>query len=211
MPVRANIDGQFLWRSALIPLFLLGFALWFLYDGTITYPKQRERALVYQELEEEDRIDEWKEIAKKNGWPTKDPGKPKGDLDIKFQLVLAAVAAVPGLITLFFFLRARGRWIEANETGIRTSWGRQLEFGDIVSLNKKKWKSKGIAKITYGRNGRKSRVVLDDWKYEAEPTRAILREIESHLDLSQIVGGPPEPEPQEEEQEGDAAEVNEAG
>ena len=199
--MKANIDRKFLWRSGLTPLPFLGLALWFLYDGVITYPRQRERALTYQELKEEDRIGEWQEIAKQHGWPFEDPGKPKKEFEIYSQLVLAALLGLPGLLCSFSFIRTRGRWIEANETGLRTSWGRELEFGQIVWLSKKKWKSKGIAKITYRQNGRRRRLVLDDWKYDAESTRAILRKIESHLDVSQIVGGAPEPLPQDEHHE----------
>ena len=199
--MKANIERKFLWWLGLPALLFLGLALWFLYDGVITYPRQRERALRYQELKEEDRTGEWQEIAKEHGWPSEDPGKPKKEYEIYLQLVLAALVALLGLLCSFFFIRARGRWIEANETGLRTSWGRQLEFGQIVLLNKKKWKSKGIAKITYRQNGRRCRLVLDDWKYDAEPTRAILCEVESHLDASQIVGGAPEPLPQDEHHE----------
>jgi hypothetical protein len=215
--VRANIDRRFLWRLGLTASAFLGIALWFLYDGAITYPRQRERALAYQGLKlkyqglkEEDRLSEWQKIARQRGWPTEDPGKPKGVGDIYFQLVIAALVGLPGLLFSFCFIRARGRWIEVNETGLRTSWGRQLEFGQIVSLGKKKWKSKGIARINYRQNGRKQRLLLDDWKYDAEPTRAILREVESRLDVSQIVGGAPEPLPQDEHHEDDPAAGHEA-
>ena len=108
---------------------------------------------------------------------------------------------------MFWFLlsRARGRWIELNETGIRTSWGRQLKFDQIVALDKKKWKSKGIAKIVYEVNGRKRRVVLDDCKYDVKPTEAILVEVESQIGFDKIMGGPPEAleqaEPEAEERE----------
>ena len=192
MPVKATIDRKYLLRLGLTTLGVFGLALWFLYDGTVTYPRQRERALVYQGIEEEERAEKWPEIAEEHGWPIRSPGMPKEEIDIQIQLVLAAVVTVPGILCLFFFLRACGRWIEMNQTGLRTSWGRQLEFGDIILLNKKKWRSKGIAKITYRQNGRKRRLVLDDWKFATEPTREILREVESHLDASQITGGPPE-------------------
>ena len=187
-----------------------GIALWFLVDGTITYPRQRERALAYHELKEEDRLGEWEEIAGRRGWPTEDPGEPKEQFEIYVQLVIAALVAVPGLWFALQFLRTRGRWIELHETGLRTSGGRQLEFGQIISLDKKKWKTKGIAKIRYRQNGRKRRLVLDDWIYDAEPTKAILCEVESHLDVDQIVGGAPEPLPLEEDEDEDPAAADEA-
>ena len=192
LPMKANIDKRFLWRLGLIASVLLAMALWFLYDGAIAYPRQRERALQYQELEEQDRLNEWKEIARERGWPTENPGKPKDEVDSHVQFVMALLVALPGLLFSFLFFRARGRWIEADATGLRTSWGQQVEFGQIVALDEKKWKSKGIAKVHYRRDGRKCRLILDEWKYHVEPIRAILREIESGLDASQIVGGAPE-------------------
>jgi hypothetical protein len=191
--MKANIDRKYLWRLGLIASGVLAMALWFLYDGAITYPRQRERALEYQGLEEEGRLNEWKEIARQRGWPTEAPGKPKEDVDIHIQFVMASLVALPGLLYSFLLLRARGRWIEVDGTELRTSWGQRVEFGQIVTLDKKKWKSKGIAKVHYRRNGRKCRLILDAWKYDAEPARAILREVESGLDANQIVGGVPEP------------------
>jgi hypothetical protein len=192
VPVRAKIDRKFLLRLGLTALAFAAFASWFLYDGTITYPRQRERALEYLKLEEEGRLDEWEAIAAERGWPTENPGEPREVAEIYAQLVLASLLALPALLYVFLFLRARGRWIEMDENGLRTSWGRQLEFDDIVLLDKKLWRKKGIAKITYEQNGRKRRLVLDDWKYDAEETKEILCEVESHIEIDQIVGGIPE-------------------
>ena len=203
MPVKANINSKFLLQLGLIASFLLAMAMWFLYDGAITYPRQRERALIYRELEEEDRLNEWQEIASQRGWPSEDPGEPKTEVDSQVQLAIASLFAVPGLLFLFLFFRARGRWILVDETELRTSWGQQVEFDRIVTLDKKKWKSKGIAKVHYRRNGHKRRLILDDCKYDAEPTQAILREVESRLDASQIIGGDLEPLPPDEHREED--------
>ncbi len=203
--MKADIDSKFLLRLGLIAFVLLGMALWFLFDGAVTYPRQRERALKYEELEKKDRLSEWPEIAGQRGWSLKDPGEPKSEADFSVQFVMATLAALPGLLYLFFYIRARGRWIEVNETELRTSWGQQLEFSQIVALDKKKWESKGIAKVIYQRNGRKGRLVLDDWKFDTEPTRAILREIEANIDASQIVNGAPEPLPDDEHCEDDVA------
>jgi len=192
--MKANIDRKYLWRLGLIAVVFLAMALWFCYDGAVTYPRQRERALKYQELKEEDRLSEWQEIAGERGWPTVDPGEPKEETDIQAQFVMACVIVLPGLFFAFLFLLARGRWIELDGSELRTSGGRQVEFGQIVTLDKAKWKSKGIAKIHYRQNGRKRRLILDDWKYETDPTRTILREVESSLESNQIVGGEREPE-----------------
>lgn len=191
--ITANMSSSYLWRIGLIVLFCFGMSLWFLYDGAVKYPAQRERALMYQTLDEQNRLGEWKEITSERGWPLEYPGDPMPPYKITAQFIMAAMAFPPGFLYLIFFLRCRGRWIEASETGLRTSWGQQLEFGDILALDKKKWKAKGIAKLKYQQGNRKRRLVLDDYKYDREPTGAILRQVESHLDDEQIVGGLREP------------------
>jgi hypothetical protein len=192
MLVKAHITAKYLARWGMIALFCFGAALWFLYDGTITYPRQRERALKYEELQEEDRASEWEEIAQQRGWPTEDPGQPKLEIEFLVQRVIAGVLAVVAIPFTFLLFRTRGRWIESTETGLRTSWGPELEFSQINALDKRTWKSKGIAKIHYDHNGRRRRLVLDDWKYQTDPTTTILRAVESNIDLARIHGAAPE-------------------
>ncbi len=211
MQLTAKSSKSFLFRLSLLALFCIGGSLWFLYDGTVTYPQQRQRALKYIEMKENDQLDQWRTYAAEQGWPTDDPGKPKDEIDFYKQYVLAGIVAPFGLLFLFLLIRACRRWIELNETGIRTSWGRQLKFDQIVALNKKKWKTKGIAKIIYSDNGRKRRVVLDDCKYAVEPTKAILLEVESRIGYDKIVGGPPEALQQDPNVEAFQQESNEEG
>jgi hypothetical protein len=177
----------------------IGFALWSLYDGAIKYPKQRERALAYLALEEEfqggDPVafrDRWHELAGQNGWPTSYPGEPKTQGDIYLQYFMAAVAGAVGLWLLWGVWRARGTWIESTESGITSSWDQSLNYDKIVSVDKRKWRSKGIAKVTYTDNGRKRRFIVDDYKFDRHPTGQILRELEARIDPAMITGGPPE-------------------
>ncbi len=203
MPVTAKSSKSFLFRMALLAIFCIGGSLWFLYDGVVAYPQQRQRALKYIEMKENDQLDQWETYAAEQGWPTDDPGEPKEEIEFYFQYVMAGIVAPVGVLFLVVLIRASRRWIESNETGIRTSWGRQLKFEQIVALDKKKWKTKGIAKIVYDDNGRKRRLVLDDCKYDVRPTKSILVEVESRIGVDKIIGGPPEalqqaqPEPEE--------------
>lgn len=191
--VRAKISRAYLGKFGVIALACFGIALWFVYDGAIAYPAQRERALKYIELESEDRLDEWENMARERGWPVEPPGEPKEELDFFVQFVMAGIVLLPGLICSALFLLHLGRWIELEEGRIRTSSGKSFELGEIVRLDKKKWREKGIARITYQNGRRTSRVVLDDWKYDTEPTKEILRAIESQIPVDRIVGGAPEP------------------
>ena len=199
MPLTAKISTSYLLRLGLITVMCLGFSGWFLYDGLVAYPAQQVRALEYQKLEKEGRLIEWKQVTAERGWPHEQPGKPKEPIEIYMQFVYSAVAFVPGVIFAVLVFRARGRWIELDETGFRTSWGPQFEVAQITQLNKKKWQAKGIAKVYYEQEGRRRRLVLDDCKYDPDPTAAILRELESRLDPDQIVGGAAEPPPAEQQ------------
>ncbi len=203
MPIRANISPGFVWRLALVAAFCFGMALWFLFDGLVTYPRQRERALEYQRFEKEKRLDEWEEFAQERGWSTENPGEPKTVADSQEQFVFVGLLIPPGLIFLYRFLRARKRWIEVTETGLVASWGQQVEFDQIVALNKKLWAKKGIAKVIYQVDRRDRRFILDDWKFEADPTEDILRQVEARIDPDQIIGGFPEPLVEEDDEEVD--------
>jgi len=197
MPIRANNDPKYYRRFMLIGFAALGFALWLLYDGAIAYPNQRIRALEYIKLVEEDRRDEWKEIASKNGWPTAKPGEPKEEADSIGQYAMAVPSTLVGLWLLLGVWRSRGRWIEASETGLTSSWGQSFDYTQVVAIEKKKWKDKGIAYIRYQQGNRKKRFVLDDYKFDRQLTDKILFEIEARCGTDKIVGGRPETPPVE--------------
>jgi hypothetical protein len=185
MAVRADYDPRYYRRFIIIGVVALGFALFCLYDGFIRYPAQRERA--YQQFKEvvgENRLDEWEHYAEQTG--------VKGDGDIMMQFVMAAVTGAVGFWLLFGVWRARGRWIESSESGITSSWGQSLAFDQVVALDKRKWRNKGIAKVTYNDGRRNRRFILDDYKFDRATTGQILRELEAKIDPEMISGGPPE-------------------
>jgi hypothetical protein len=193
MTIRADRDAKFYFRFLLIGLVAMGFALWSLYDGYVAYPRQREHALAYAEhYEKEGSKEAWDEIALERDWPTDYPGEPKSEADILMQYVMVASAGLVGLMALLFVLQSRGQWIESSGTGVTSSWGATFDFDQVVSLDKKSWRRKGIAKVTYQDGGRKRRFVIDDYKFLREPTDKILCLLESKIDPELIVGGPPE-------------------
>jgi len=192
MLIRAEISKGYLAKLGMVVVFCIGASAWAVYDGAVAYPRQRERALMFEELREENRLDEWEEVARERGWPVKDPGKPKTQYDFENQFIMAAALAPVGVLFLFFLVRNRKRWIEATETSLSSSRGDQLDYSQIVTLDKKVWKNKGIARITYDEEGREKRLVLDDCKYDPDATEAILRHVESEIDGEKIVGGPPQ-------------------
>ena len=197
MSVRTNIARGYLVRLGLVAVFTVGFALWFLYDGVVAWPNQRERGLKFQELvdqglTEQEVYDQWEVISSERGWPRENSGKPKTEHAIYGQYILAGAVAPIGLIFLYLVLSNKGRWIEATEEGLQTSWKQSLGYDQILTLDKKQWKKKGIAKIRYEDDNRNRKLVLDDCKYDFKPTAEILRLVESRIDVDQIINGPPE-------------------
>jgi len=88
--------------------------------------------------------------------------------------------------------RSRGRWIELGKSGLTSSWGQSVAADQVVSLDKTKWRSKGIAVLKYNDGTRARKFVIDDFKFKREPTDRILAELESQIGLHKITGGPPE-------------------
>ena len=195
--VRADVDSGFYTRFKLICVVAFGFSMWSLYDGAVTYPAQQVRALAYLELPEDGRSQAWKELAAERGWPTQKPGEPKTTGNIVMQYFMAVVAGTASLVLLVVVLRARGRWVESNESGMTSSWGQSFEFDQVVSLDKRLWQDKGIAKVKYTQGKRKKRFVLDNYKFNRHALDIIIYDLESQIGDDKIVGGPPEPSPEE--------------
>jgi hypothetical protein len=109
---------------------------------------------------------------------------------------MAGIVGVVALLLLSIPLRARARWIEGSDTGITSSWGQSFNYDQVLELNKRQWRSKGIAKVTYQEGNRKRRFVIDDYKFSRYPTDDILYALEQNIAPERITGGPPEPLPE---------------
>jgi hypothetical protein len=97
------------------------------------------------------------------------------------QKILGGITAPVGLYFLFTFVMSMGRWVEADEQGVRTRGGQETDYASIKSIDKSRWQSKGIAVVQYEKNGQAGRITLDDWKFEREPTKRILEAIEERM------------------------------
>jgi hypothetical protein len=193
MVIRAERDPRFYLRFVIIGWAAIAFALWSLYDGAIKYPRQRERGLLFEQLMEEGRGDQWDEEATKRGWPIDFPGEPKTEADITMQYAMAALAGTIGGLVLLGVWRSRGRWIEGGDTGITSSWGQSFSYDQVLTLDKRSWRNKGIARVKYADGHRKRRFVIDDYKFKRKETDDILYELEGRIGPDKIIGGPPEP------------------
>ena len=211
--IKARIWKGYLLRMGLMAVLFTFFCAWFLYDGYVKYPRQ---AAIYQAFEKL-RTDEGgrKEAAevwnrKINepqsefyGYPASvgavNPGDDKSANDIFVQRLIGFILLPVALLTIGWLVFHLGRWVSCDEKGLHTSWGVHVPFEAIQKLDKTLWAKKGIAVVVYrdpqGRTGGDPReqidlrLTLDDWKFDRNPTRAILESVESHLSDEQIVGG----------------------
>lgn len=205
MTIRTNSDPRYYRRFLIIGIAAFAYSLFFYYDGAIKWPRQRERILAHEklaeELKDEDPLifqERWHAITEKKGWPTSvPPGEAKTDAEIKAQFVFGAGLSLIGLWLLWGVWRARGQWIEQTENGLTTSWGQKFDYDQVLEIDKRKWRNKGIAKVRYQDGGRRRRFVLDDFKFDRDTTDRILYELESRVGHDKITGGPPEPQYEE--------------
>ena len=196
MASKASISSGYRWRLGIIGTAAFAFGLYFLYDGYIGYPKKQEIFRKYNEFREGGAVDwtaKWTEHAEKQGWAT-EPPQDKSDMSIYTQYICAAISMPIGLLFLISFIRAGGRWIETNEGGLHTNGGQHADWAAVTSIDKSRWKSKGIAVVIYHDGRSRRRITLDDWKYERDPIAAMLAEVEAHLGSSKSQA-PPGPQP----------------
>lgn len=189
MQITARMSKTYMWRLALFAGIFLAYASWSAYDGFVAYPKINRIANYFEEykLQHADWRDSWPVYAKANGYPAL-PDQAKGAFSMYAQYVQLGITLPIGLAALFAYIRGYKRFVGADEKGLVTDAGQRAEFADIVGLNKDRWKTKGIAVVSYKADGIERKLVIDDWKYDREPTMQLLRLVESHLRDEQVTG-----------------------
>jgi len=183
MEVKAKIRPGYQVRLGVIALALLGFAGYFFYDGAIAYPKKQQVQLAYQQLQEEyppgRAQQEWQELATENGWPTKTPEAPMSDMSILTQYICGFICLPIGLYFAVVFVLASRRWIGVAADGLHDHRGRHATWENINSVDDSRWKTKGILWVHFtDASGKADKMLLDDWKYEQDPTRKIVERLQ---------------------------------
>lgn len=195
MPAVARVSPIWKKQKLFVALFLLAAGGWFFFDGLIGYPRKNDRYREWKSYTDEGREAEWQSHAQQRGWkPSEWPDYvrehrleghlPKdviGRDKIITQFVFASLGALLGTIVLIYWATQKGRVVRSDESAVHTPAGTRVPFGSITGLGKKRWETKGIAVVRYELEGRKGQFILDDYKFETEPTRTILEEIETTL------------------------------
>jgi hypothetical protein len=192
MAAKAGISSTYRWRLGLIAVMCLGWGGYSIYDGLVAYPAHDRVVEKFKSTHETD-YPAWEKFATENGLPLTDPGNPHSGFDIYAQYVMALLTLPFGICFGYSFLTSYGRWIASDEVAVTTNKGQRAPYASITTLNKDRWKSKGIATLHYNDEaGSERKIVLDDWKYDAQATKDIVKDIEAHIQPEQIVGGPPQ-------------------
>lgn len=212
MAVRATISSGYRWRLGLLTAMVLGFGAFFVFDGLVRYPKQRANYAHYEQFiageikgPDGQPLTDWAAYAKEQGLPGESSVK-KGnhsDNDIYTQLVIGTPLVLIGLWIGVSFVRTFGRWVEADDDAIRTSWGQHCKISDITAIDDKRWASKGIAILKYKdqQAGIERALVLDDWKFDRAAMDSIFEHIAKTTGLVQL---PPTEDPPADEAEATA-------
>ena len=181
MPAEARVTPIWKKQKLFVAIFLLAIGGWFFYDGQIGYPKKNERWREYEKFKEADRVSEWPDFAKSQGWSATPEHKLLTHEDIVGQFAFGGLAALLGVITLTYWAVQKGRIVKTDADAVHTPAGTRVPFSAITGVGKKKWEAKGLATVRFEIEGRKGEFELDDYKYDRDATVEILAEIEQHL------------------------------
>jgi hypothetical protein len=178
MPAEARITRTWVQQKGLIPVFLIGCSLWFLWDGFFGYPRSNERWDAHERMKATP--SEWENYCAERGWKTEPPHRRYERTDIVGQYVFAGLTGIIGIFSLIYWLRVRRTVLRSDEEGVVTPCGVRVPYGRITTVDQRKWKSKGLATVYYTVDGSKRRFVLDDAKYDPEGLDVILEDIIRH-------------------------------
>jgi len=178
----AQPDAGYRWKHLIVSVAMIGFGLWFAYDGWKKWPEENARITQVQKE---------KDAANAAGDSTKVEALAKElgdlnfhtDMDLAIQKVLAIVLPAFGLFW--------GGWTIKDTRGVYRMSGNTLYIpghppvtvDDIRRIDKRKWDKKGIAFLHYevGQPPTAGVLKLDDFSYERKPTDEILERIEKNV------------------------------
>jgi hypothetical protein len=196
--LRAEVNPKFKYKFLLIGLIALGVGLYHFIDPIFVYPKMRPASEAFEQLKEKLQGDDgelqrqWATMAKEKGWKEGFPKYTPGELTTNtlysyfIGVLFTFVAGIPCLIT---FLRCLGQWIGVEGGSLVNAKGQKVAFDQITKIDKTKWEKKGIAKLTYGQDGKEDSFVIDDLKFDRHITDQIMELVEAKVGVDKIEGG----------------------
>jgi hypothetical protein len=189
MDLKATVANGYRNRLILITAGALLYAAWAYYDATVKYPKQIEIYETYQEIREEHGSEwnkVWAEKATEEGWPEQPGERTRGDIGT--QWILFGITFPIGALCLFTLIKWSRKYVGADQTKLYASGGAEVPFDKITTIDASRWEAKGIARVRYDAGAGEQEIVIDDWKYEREPSDQIFARLREHIDPDKIEG-----------------------
>lgn len=191
MDLKATLASSYRNRLILIAVAAMLYSAWCTYDALYGYPKKEriyEKFVETQEKYPDTWSAEWEKTATEQGWDTSNTPEAPGDWDIATQWIQFAVVFPIGAYCLFSLAMWQRRYIGADESKLYSHAMDGVTFDAVTRIDAARWESKGIAVIYYDAGQGEKSLVLDDWKYEREPSDAIFDRLRENIGEDKITG-----------------------
>jgi hypothetical protein len=178
----AEPDAGYRWKHLIVAVAMIGFGLWFAYDGWKKWPA--ENARIRQVQQEKDAASNAGDSARVEALAKElQELNHHTEMDLAIQKILAIALPAFGLFW--------GAWTIKDTRGVYRMSGNTLHVpghppvtvDDIRRIDKRKWDKKGIAYLHYevGTPPTLGVLKLDDFAYERKPTDEMLERIEKNV------------------------------
>jgi len=131
--------------------------------------------------------DLWLEYSKIHGLPAKAVEHPYDASKIAGQWGAFSFCALLASAAAFILLRTLRRSISADDVGITSQQGRKIPYGDLKTLDLRKWDTKGLAFLDYDGASGKGRIRIDGLTYggfkeeEGQPAERLMKLVRSRF------------------------------
>ncbi len=129
----------------------------------------------------------WNEYSREAGLTANPPEEPYDARKIQEQWVVFWFCLALSSLALFLLVRTLRRRIAANQEGITTQEGKFVPYGELKTLDLRKWDTKGLAFIHYDGPSGKGRIRVDGLTYggfkkeDGEPAEMLMQLIRRHF------------------------------
>lgn len=185
-PIVARAGSYYRSRRYIMVVAIIGFALFFAYDGWYRYPRNNARIDEVTKALNETKDDEQK---KKLDEEMRSLGAKTEPFDIFLQKVLALSLPFVAIGYLAFFLRRSRGEVVLNGDVLTVPGHPPVGIDEIRSIDNRKWKKKGIAYFTYASAGQERTITLDDFIYDQTPVDDIYAVIAKRHNLTDAAPG----------------------
>lgn len=177
MSISARITPIWKKQKFFVGIFLLLFGGYFFIDGAIVWPRSNERFVKHQEYLEKDDLAGWNAYAANRGWKTTPPEKLHTPADIAGQFLFGSICVGGAIVMLAYWSVQIRRSIRLEGDALFSPDGKRIPVEAITGLGLKRWDTKGLATVRYELAGKQRKFEIDDYKFEAEPCKAIVNEL----------------------------------